>query len=180
MKIYGEYITSLTRALDEIDLNWKKYDGLVVGGTHHPSEHDIQSILSEIKEVRENGMPALLVCFGHQLGALEYARNVLNNPNAASEEFVDNASYKNKDFVVVKRKSGLKVGLYPIDFMRLDSPRESWWNNYEVIEGFESIWKKADNFITVQYHPEYQSSIDKPHPILVEFLNYAKAATMAM
>ncbi|GAF96506.1 unnamed protein product [marine sediment metagenome] len=94
-------------------------------------------------------MPFLGICHGHQLAAQEYAKNVLK---------------QNPDDVLIKLPQ-LKVGLHD---------GETYWNNYEVVEGFEDIWKKADNFITCQYHPEYQSSKEKPHPLLVKFIESCK------
>ena len=165
MNILNDFNTSVKKALTEIDSNWENYPGLVICGTHTP--HDVGEMLNIIKKAREATLPFLGICFGHQLAAIEYAINVLGQ-DATSEEFNSYGStgyYRGSQVVVVKRKEGLKVGLHE---------GESWWNNYEVIPGFESIWKKADNFITVQYHPEYQSSIDRPHSLLVSFLLYAK------
>ena len=76
------------------------------------------------------------------------------------------------DFVV-KRLPQLNVGIREVfydDRMHF----ESFWNNYCVDGGLLEMWNKADNFITCQFHPEYQSSKDKPHPLLVKFINYAK------
>ena len=162
MEILNDFSTSVEKALGEIDSNWKDYEGLIICGTHSP--HNVEEFLTKIKEAREKGLPFLGICFGHQIAAIEYARNVLKKDGATSEEFKDE-TWNLKEYIVIKRKEGLKVGLHD---------GESYWNNYEVIEGFESIWKKADNFITVQYHPEYQSLKQRPHPILVKFLEACK------
>ena len=164
MEVLNDFNTSVEKSLSEIDENWRNYEGLIVCGTHSPKNWEEQ--IEKIKKAREGELPYLGICFGHQLAAIEYAVNVLGNKYATSEEFLTtieeqwNRDGKN-DFVVKKRKEGLKVGLHD---------GESFWNNYEIVEGFESIWKKAPNFITVQYHPEYQSSISSPHPILVKFI----------
>lgn len=164
MEILNDFNVSVKKSLTEIDPKWREYEGLIVCGTHSP--HNVEEMLTKIKEYREAGKPFLGICFGHQLAAIEYARNVLGHDYATSEEFSPGKEGKpGNGYVVVKRKDGLKVGLHN---------GESYWNNYEVIDGFESIWKKADNFITVQYHPEYQSSNEKPHKILVEFLKHAR------
>lgn len=166
MRILNDFSTSVRKALEEIDPNYESYNGLVICGTHSP--HDIESLLTEIQTAREQGIPFLGICFGHQLAAIEYARNVLGHPGATSEEFYQpNAEHK-PDFIV-KKLPQLKVGL---DF----HDGESYWNNYEVISGFLEIWEKPDNFITCQYHPEYQSSKDHPHLLLVQFISNAKMA----
>lgn len=160
MEILNDFNTSVERALSEIDPKWKEYKGLIICGTHNP--HDFTEMINKIRIYRNAKLPFLGICFGHQLAAIEYARNVLGHLDATSEEFYQMESPRsNYVFVVKKRPDGLKVGLHN---------GESYWHNYEVIDGFESMWQKNTNFITVQYHPEYQSSIDKPHPVLKQFI----------
>ena len=170
MKILNDFQTTVRKALEEIDPNYESYDGLVVCGTHRPEL--VEQMINEIYNARVKGTPFLGICFGHQLAAIEYARNVLKQPGATSEELFDprNKEYINNlqippQFIVIKRPGGLKVGLHD---------RESWWNNYEVLPDFEKMWKKPPHFITCQFHPEYQSSKDKPHPLLVQFMNLCK------
>lgn len=159
MIILNDFNTSVKKALEEIDPNYMDYEALVICGTHSP--HDVEEMLEKIKQAREKKTPFLGICFGHQLAAVEYARNVLGISDATSEEWGKGA------FVVKKRKEGLRVGLHE---------GESYWNNYEVdyslVSNFEK--DKPDNFFTTQAHPEYQSSKDKPHPLLVSFINYCK------
>ncbi len=159
MKILGDFQTTVKKALGEIDPKWMDYPGLIVCGTHTPEAPE--ELIKEITEARENGLPFLGICFGHQLAAIEFARNVLGIVNATSEEWGDKLS----PFIVHKVPGGLNVG---------QKDGETYWNNYEVIEGVLEVWKKPDNFITVQYHPEYQSSKDKPHSVLLKFLYHAK------
>lgn len=112
-------------------------------------------MISKIKEAKNKKAPFLGICFGHQLAAIEWAR-ANGIPDATSEEFGEGT-------FVVKKLPELKVGLFD---------GESYWHNYDVtIE-----WEKPYNFYTTQSHPEYQSSKDKPHPLLVKFLDHAKMA----
>jgi CTP synthase (UTP-ammonia lyase) len=154
MQILNDFSTSVNKALSEIDPNWESYEGLVICGTHSP--HDVEEMIAEITKARVNHTPFLGICFGHQLAAIEYARNVLGIKDATSEEF-------GKGTYIVRKMPALRVGLHN---------GESYWNNYEVDEEFK--WKKPEHFFTCQYHPEYQSSEGKPHPFLVKFLEYAK------
>jgi CTP synthase (UTP-ammonia lyase) len=152
MLILGDFTSSVQRAFDEIDPNWRTYDGLIICGTHTPSGTEV--LIGKIKEARDTKRPFLGICFGHQLAAIEYARTVKGIANATSEEF-------GQGTFVVKKRDTLKVGLHD---------GESYWNNYEVaIE-----WEKPDWFITCQFHPEYTSSIDHPHPLLIQFLNLCR------
>ena len=154
MEFYGDYRPSLEKALTEIDKNWQDYKGLIICGSHNPK--DTEFLINKIKEARKNNFPFYGECFGHQLCAIEYARNVLGVEDATSEEWGQGT------FVIKKRKDGLNVGL---------KNGESYWNNYEVDL---PDWEKPKNFFTAQYHASYQSSIDKPHPLIKLFLQYAK------
>ena len=152
MEIIGDFNTSVTKAISELCPDYEKLDGLIICGTHTP--RDMEEMIAKIKNARETGKPFLGICFGHQLAAIEYARNVLGIADATSEEF-------GQGTYVVKKRPELKVGLHE---------GESWWSNYEVAIG----WIIPDNFISVPYHPEYQSSKEKPHPILIKFLNLCR------
>ncbi len=157
MEILNDYQVSVKRALEEIDPNYKNYKGLIICGTHSP--HDVEMMIDKIKEARETGLPTLLICFGHQLGAIQWARQN-GIPDATSEEF-------GQGTFVVKKRPELKVGLHE---------GESWWSNYEVVID----WEIPRHFISVPFHPEYNSSIDNPHPLLVNFILYAKEYTKTM
>lgn len=150
-----DFSTSVRKSLDEIDENWRQYEGLLICGTHTP--HDVEEMIAKISMARKTGLPTLGICFGHQLMAIEYARNVLGIKDATSEEFGTGT-------FVVKKLPKLNVGL---------KHGESYWNNYEVAIKIEY----PPNFFSVQFHPEYQSSKDNPHPLLKEFLKICKQYT---
>lgn len=169
MLILGDFTTSVRKALKEIDPKYRDYNALVVCGSHTPDKWNISRIIANIKKAREQNTPTLLICWGHQLGAIEYARNVLGIENATSEEFFDPTIWdfdiKGIPVFVVKKLPRINVGLHD---------GETYWNNYEVDEDILKLWKKNNNFITCQYHPEYQSSKGAPHKILLKFLDYCK------
>lgn len=149
MEILGDYTTSLCRALEEIDKDYMSYDALVVAGSHTPTNPE--EIIAKIQEYRESNRPVYGECYGHQLCAIEFARNVLGIKDATSEEWGFGTP-------VVKKRPGLKVGLHD---------GESYWNNYEVaIE-----WEKPSNIVSAQFHASYQSSKISPHPLLTKFIN---------
>jgi CTP synthase (UTP-ammonia lyase) len=156
MQILNDFSTTVRRALEEIDPNYESYNGLVVCGTHN--FHDVEMMIGEIKKARENSTPALLICAGHQLAFIEYCRNVLGIKDATSEEISNDGT-----FVVIKRPD-LKVGLHD---------GESWWSNFRC--RFDEFgWVIPDNFVSVPYHPEYQSSKDNPHRDLLKFISLCK------
>jgi CTP synthase (UTP-ammonia lyase) len=157
MLVLNDFDTSVRKALSEIDKNWESYEGLIICGTHTPDKSNIEHQLNEIRKAREEAAPFLGICFGHQLCAVEFARNIRGITNAASEEWGDKG-----DTFVVKKLPSLKVGLHN---------GESYWHNYDV----SFRWENPPNFFTCQFHPEYQSTKKKPHPLLVSFLKYAKS-----
>jgi CTP synthase (UTP-ammonia lyase) len=142
--------------LEEIEEGWRDIRGLIICGTHNADKEKAESYIKKIQEARENKIPFLGICWGHQLAAIEYARNIQGIEDATSEEF-------GQGTFVVKKLPELNVGL---------KDGESYWNNYDVV----IEWEKPEHFITVPYHPEYQSSKEKPHFILKKFIDYAKMA----
>jgi len=117
MEIISDFITSVHKALEEIDPNYESYTGLVIAGTHAPTVESVEQQIQKIKEAREAGTPTLLICHGQQVGAIEYARNVKGIKDATSEEYGTGT-------FVVKKRDALKVGLHE---------GESWWSYYEVV-----------------------------------------------
>lgn len=156
MEFFGEYDTSVKRAFEEIDPNYNDYDALVICGSHHPENTEF--LIEKIREARENDRPFYGECFGHQLCAIEFARNKMGIADATSEEWGTGT-------FVVKKLPNLNVGL---------KDGQSYWNNYHVIRKVMEKWARPNNFFTAQYHASYQSSIGDFHPLIVEFLEYAK------
>lgn len=159
MIILNDFQTTVFKALTEIDKNFLKYEAIVICGTHN--QKNIEEMIESIRIAREKKIPALLICAGHQLGAIEYARNVLGIKDATSEEFGNEGTF------VVKKRPALKVGMHE---------GESWWSNYDVTLDIYEKYKNdlPPHFISVPFHPEYQSSKEKPHPILAKFINNCK------
>ena len=55
-----------------------------------------------------------------------------------------------------------KAGLVPVGI----NPKDQL---VEIVELKDHPW-----FIGVQFHPEYRSTVDHPHPLFIGFLNAAK------
>lgn len=189
IKEKNDFFTSVERAFDEIDRDWRKYNGVVIVGSHTPDK--IIDKLNMIRMCREQNIPFLGICMGMQLMAVEFAKNVLGIENATSQELEPTLSNN----IVVKMPQ-LRVGIFPVHYKKEPVP-ESHWHNYKVNEGFIDLFsvnfdtiitqdfmygkvleymklKDHKHFVGTQFHPEYQSSKDKPHPILLEFIKICK------
>jgi CTP synthase (UTP-ammonia lyase) len=138
----------------EIEPNINNLPGIVMCGTHSPE--NVEELIEVVSQCRLTKTPYLGICFGHQLAAIEHARNVGGIEDATSEEFGEGT-------FVVKKMPKLKVGLHD---------GETYWHQYEV----DYSYTRPKNYFTSQFHPEYQSSKDRPHPLLVGFIEYAKMA----
>lgn len=177
-KTEKDFYTSVIKSLEELDPRWESYKkGIIIVGSHEPE--DIDRKLEIIQHAREDKRPLLGICMGMQLMCIEYARNVLNYQNANSTEIDANTLYP-----IITKLPELRVGI------RLVENRfESHWHNYAFNNLYKSYFEKEWNliftenilekiilkdhpfFVGVQYHPEYQNSEKKPHPLLREFIN---------
>lgn len=183
MIILNDFDTSVVKALTEIDPKWEELPGVIVCGTHSPA--GTEGLIDAIEKARTQNLPFLGICFGMQLMAIEYMRNVMGINNATSKEF--GADGQN---VVIKMPE-IRVGLHAAGWDG-NVTNESFWHNYRVdIDSFPQLWdgfeiieidgvvtymklKDRKNYFGVQFHPEYQSSKDKPHPLLLKFINLCK------
>lgn len=154
MHVLSDFSTNVHRALGEIDPKYMEYPGIVICGTHTP--HDVEKYINSISVCRKTKIPYLGICFGYQLAAIEYARNVRGIKDATSQEF-------GEGFYAVSKLPEPRIGL---------REGESYWQYYGVTIDFQV----PDHFFISQFHPEYQSRKNKPHLLLVDFLEYAKMA----
>ncbi|MEK7180263.1 MAG: gamma-glutamyl-gamma-aminobutyrate hydrolase family protein [Patescibacteria group bacterium] len=183
MEIIGDFNTSLKKALSEIDNNWENYRGLVVCGTHNP--RDTEMMILKIKEAREKNIPFLGICFGFQLMLVEWMRNC-GFQTANTAEVEPSATPK-----VIVQLPEMRVGIRSV-FWRGKEFLMSHWHRYGFARKhtnyFEKDWelswtdgilevaklKGHTYFLGTQGHPEYDSSKDNKHTLLVEFLVLCK------
>lgn len=97
----------------------KELDGvhgiLVPGGF---GDRGIEGKIIAVKYARENNIPFFGICLGMQMAVVEYARNVLNYPNAHSSEFNIHSAYPVIDLMPEQRDidamgGTMRLGLYP-------------------------------------------------------------------
>jgi CTP synthase len=77
--IHSEYLND-----DNIKLKLSHLDGILVAPGF--GERGIEGKITAVKYVRENNMPFFGICLGMQMAVIEFARHVLNLPDADSTE----------------------------------------------------------------------------------------------
>jgi CTP synthase len=176
--------TSVRKALAEIDPDYMRYPGLIITGSHAPSNVDAQLLL--LKTTRTTGIPTLGICFGMQLMAIEFVDSVFGIPST-SEEFTDAPRDR---FRLIQKLSEIRVGM-----RKVGKRMESHWHNYALFDGYIAgqlrdhfdivstdsiveIMELRDHpfYLGTQFHPEYQSSKTDPHPVLLDFLTACRTA----
>lgn len=193
MEILNDFNTSVQKALEEINPDYKKLAGLVVCGTHSPQ--NVEEILEKIKHAKENNIPTLGICMGMQLMLIAQARRDLSYDNLGLKSKKEKLAHKansteidpNTPHPIIIKMPELRVGIHKTSWMG-KTTMESYWHNYKFNEEYSprlmNIIEYTDGiavccrewpghhpfFVGVQFHPEYQSSREKPHPLLVRFL----------
>lgn len=98
----------------------KKVNGVLVPGGF--GSRGAEGKILAIKYARENKVPFFGICFGMQMAAVEFARNVCGIKSASSREFEKKNSKKNFNYVIdvmedqktLKNKGGtMRLGAYP-------------------------------------------------------------------
>lgn len=128
---------------------------LVPGGF---GERGAEGKIVAIQYARENKIPFLGICFGMQLAAIEFARNVCGIKDATSREFKNKAGARN--FVIdfmeeqksVKNKGGtMRLGSYPCHLLPGTVAR--------AVYGRESIFERHRH--RYEFNNRYRSILEK-------------------
>ena len=101
-------------------------------------ERGIAGKIEAVKFARENKIPFLGICLGMQCAVIEFARNVLNYPDAHSTEFNSRTSYPVIDIMENQKKiSGLggtmRLGSYPCE-IKPGTQAEATYSNKNIKE----------------------------------------------
>ena len=109
VKVNIQFIDSET-----IDINKLDVDGIIIPGGF--ADRGTEGMLKAAKWCRENNKPCFGICFGMQIMAIEFARNVLGYKDATSREFSNNG-HKIIDLMPDQKDIDLggtmRLGTYP-------------------------------------------------------------------
>lgn len=113
------YINSEKLTKGNVAKNLKDVDGILVPGGF--GERGAEGKMIAIQYARENNVPFFGICFGMQLAAIEFARNVCGLKNATSREFAEQVKGQ-RNFVIhmmedqkdLSNKGGtMRLGAFP-------------------------------------------------------------------
>lgn len=200
----NDFTTSLEKALYDTDPRWMSYPGLIIAGSHNPEgvEEKIEKI-KEARWNRIPffgicfGMQLMAIEYARTALGKIYANSTEIDPNTNFPIVVKLNDPQDYDGQTARR-----VGMKPTLDIYGNSQLESFWHNYKVnneyLSHFVKDWKLTQVYdsslgesivdymvykpsidygvvhMGVQFHPEYQSSKDKPHWALEYFLNSCK------
>ncbi len=216
--IHGSVANGLKLKLDWVDSEKLTDENIVerLGGLHGIliapgfGSRGIEGKLSAIRYAREKKIPLLGICFGMQMAAIEFARNVLGYKEAHSTELNPSTPYPVIDLlpeqlekqymggtmrlgakIIIISGSGRLLEAYGGKRKITERHRHRYFFNEKFREEFEKAGmrivavdeevglteamelKDHPWFVTVQFHPEYQSTVDRPHPLFIAFIKNA-------
>lgn len=162
--------------------------------------------LASIRYVRKNKIPFLGICLGMQAAVVEFARNVINLPDAHSSEMNPDTPHPVIDIMENQKKithmgGSMRLGACICDVKENSLAYEAYhrksvserhrhryeFNNHYLQQfeengmigtgtnpdtGLVEIMELENHpwFVGVQFHPEYKSTVAKPHPLFVNFV----------
>ncbi|MBA3468014.1 MAG: CTP synthase [Herpetosiphonaceae bacterium] len=206
----------------QVDIRWISSEELESAESQHllgevhgivvPGGFGYRGVEGKVKAVRyarEKGVPFLGLCLGMQCATIEFARNVMNSPDANSTEFNPNTKHPVIDFMpdqldITDKGGTMRLGVYPCILvagtnaakaygreLALERHRHRFeFNNkyrkqmeeagfvisghspdgrlVEIIELRDHPW-----FVASQFHPEFKSRPNNPHPLFRAFIQAA-------
>jgi len=211
---HGAYANGVTIKTDPIDAKILTpenvsevlggYQGIIVPGGF--GGRDTDGIMLAIRYAREHKIPYLGICYGMQLAMVEFARNVLNHPEATSKELDENGKLLVIDLKDYRKGFGqpMRLGLYPCtikdgtklsDIYETKLIYERHRHRYEVNNKTVDLYSGSDMifsgfneedqivealelknhpwFVACQFHPEFLSRPNRPHPLFSAFIKAA-------
>ena len=194
------------------DVNAKKvlkdYHGIVVPGGF--GERGSEGKIAALKYARLHQIPLLGICFGLQLMAIEFARNVLKLPDANTTEFKPLCENPIIDLLEnqyegISLGGTLRLGAYELSLSN-DSKVYPYYHHFPIFErhrhryefnnkylqmfndngmfvsglnphsGLVEVMELKNHpyYVSSQFHPEFKSRPNHPHPFFLGLIAHAK------
>jgi CTP synthase len=208
----AEDLTSAAAAKERL----KNCDGIII--PQGWGSRGAEGKIAAIQYARENNVPYLGLCYGMQMAAIEFGRNVLKIKGANSEEVDPNTPEPvvhvmpdQAEIIRQKRYGGsIRVGAYPCRTEEGSLLRKLYGSEiiserhrhrYEFNNEYRARYEAAGLvfsgrspdgllvealelpghpfFVGVQYHPEYKSRLEVPHPLFLGFVNACRETQKA-
>ncbi len=206
-KVNVRWVHSESLTADNFEEKLKGVNGILVAPGF--GDRGIEGKINAVKYARENNIPFFGICLGMQMAVIEFARNVLNLPDAFSTEMkIDCASpvinLMESQENVTEKGGTMRLGAWDCQLTKNSKAFEAYQSemikerhrhryefNNEYLQQFENAGMIATGtnpkaglvevieipnhpwFVGVQYHPEYKSTVLKPHPLFVDFIKAA-------
>lgn len=138
VNVHSEFITP-----ENVAEKLNGLDGLLVApGFGH---RGIEGKITAVKFARENGMPFFGICLGMQMAAIEFARNMLNLPDAHSTEMNSDTPEPVIDLMEEQKKIRVKggtmrLGAYPCE-IKSDSLASEIYETSVISERHRHRWE---------------------------------------
>lgn len=167
INVHSEFITDLNVAEKLAGM-----DGLLVAPGF--GQRGVEGKITAVKYAREKGLPFFGICLGMQMAVIEFARNVLNLPNANSTEMDPQA----KDPVIdlmeeqkqVTAKGGtMRLGAYPC-VIREGTLAHAVYNSTSVSERHRHRWEFNNRYLEQFENAGMVASGKNPATGLVEIV----------
>jgi len=206
-KVNVRWVHSESLELDNFEEKLKGVNGILVAPGF--GDRGIEGKIRAVKFARENNIPFFGICLGMQMAVIEFARNVLNLPDAFSTEMKGDCSNPVINLMesqenVTEKGGTMRLGAWDCTISKDSKAFEAYQTenikerhrhryefNNEYLTQFENAGMIATGknpkahlveimeipkhpwFVGVQYHPEYKSTVLKPHPLFVDFIKAA-------
>ncbi len=187
------------------------YDGIIVPGGF--GTRGIEGVIRAIQYIREHEIPYLGLCYGMQLAAVEFARNVVGHKKAHTVEIDSHTPdpiitanpFQRNNIKTKNYGASMRLGSYPCDLAPNSHARRAYGvasvserhrHRYEFNPAYQEVLSRhgvvfsgicPENqlveimeipkhpwFVGTQFHPEFQSRPNDPHPLFRDFVAAAK------
>lgn len=190
---------------DDLQSYFEDVDGILVPGGF--GERGMEGKIKAVKWAREKSVPFLGICLGMQLMAVEFARHVCGLEGAHSVEFDGRARHPVVRLLPdgVMRLGSYPINLQPQskayeaygqrEIAERHRHRHEFNTEYQeqfIRHGMAFTGISADGqvievmelpehpwFVGTQFHPEFKSRPNRPHPLFVGFVGAALQAKSA-